>query len=237
MPAIKVKAKKKRRRKPVLILLLILLIAIGVFYIYYMISRVRNNEIFNAESIDYLVLYEHEESSANFYLIRTKNDKVMAIEIPLYASLHGKDTLNGKDVGNALQTIDEWLGINAEYEYHFAINDKTLRNLSNSLGNEVENMDAFLDLLSDRGLKVFDYWRLGDFEKIIIDNNTNAKISTSAIAALLDRVTNLKRDPYRLKGMTEKPIKIYVSNNEEPVEKIYIDTESLDDLRKQLEEW
>ncbi|MFW6122023.1 MAG: hypothetical protein ACOC80_14165, partial [Petrotogales bacterium] len=110
MPAIKVKRKKRSKKKPALILLIILLVVIAVFYIYYMISRVRNSEVFNAESIDFLVLFEQEEDNAKFYLIRTKEDKVMAVEIPLYASLHGKNTLDGNNVGMTLQTIDEWLG-------------------------------------------------------------------------------------------------------------------------------
>jgi hypothetical protein len=202
-----------------------------------MISRVRNSEIFNAESIDYLILYDQEESNSNFYLVRTKKDEVLAVEIPMFASLHGNDTLVKDDVGKALQTIDEWLSINAEYEYYFSLDEKTLKDLSNALGSKAEDMNAMLDLLSERGLKIFDYWKLGDFEGIIRENNNNAKISPVAIAAFLDRATNLKREPYKLKGMTDRPIEIFASTSSDPVEKIYIDTDSLNDLRKQLEEW
>ncbi|MEA2065749.1 MAG: hypothetical protein U9O65_01395 [Thermotogota bacterium] len=237
MPAIKVKRKKKKKGRPILILIIILALVIAGFYIYYMISRVRNSEIFNAESIDYLILCEQEESISNFYFVRTKKDKVLAVEIPIFASLHGNDTLAKGDVGKALQTIDEWLGINAEYEYYFSLDEKTLKVLSSTLGSEAEDMNAMLDLLSERGLKFFDYWKLGDFEGILRENNNNAKISSAAIAAFLDRATNLKRESYKLKGMTNRPIEIFVSTSSEPVEKIYIDTDSLNDLRKQLEEW
>ncbi|TYB95678.1 MAG: hypothetical protein FXF54_03795 [Kosmotoga sp.] len=237
MPAIKVKRKKKKRRKPILILLIILAIVIAGFYVYYMISRINNSEVFSAESIDYLILHEQDESDSKFFLVRTKKDEILAVEIPMYASLHGKDTLTGEDVGKTLQTIDEWLGINAEYEYHFTLNEDTLKALSKALGSEAEDINALLDLLSERGLKIFDYWKLGDFEEIIRNRDDNAKISPAAIAALLDRATNLKRNPYILKGMTEKPIEIYVGSSSEPMDKIYIDTDSLNDLRKLLEEW
>jgi hypothetical protein len=237
VPAIKVKRKKKKKGRPILILIIIVALVIAGFYVYYMISRVRNSEIFNAESIDYLILYEKEESISNFYLVRTKKDEVFAVEIPMFASLHGNDTLLKDDVGKALQTIDEWLGINAEYEYYFSLDEKTLKDLSNTLGSDAEDINAMLDLLSERGLRIFDYWKLGDFEGIIRENNNNAKISPAAIGAFLDRVTNLKREPYKLKGMTDRPIEIFVSTSNEPVKKIYIDTDSLNDLRKQLEEW
>lgn len=228
-------SRRGRRRSWVLPVSIIIIIAIVAVYGYYMFFRILNNQDYKADRVYFMIM--NTTADGSYYMLRTdSNGKAMNVEFPLYSTIDGKnDTIDPDNFESSRVTVNNWLDLSDNVDFHWQMSDDLVTSLSDSLGIEADEFDEFIDKLASRGVKILDYWKFGSYVKQIKGEDPESNITSAGFAAFLKRLSDSQITRFEVETLTEYPVLVYDNETDAPEKRLYIDQDSIEKLKTSME--
>jgi low affinity Fe/Cu permease len=228
--------RKKSKKWIIIILAIAVVIIVGAVWIFSVKGNIDNSAAMKAESVDYLIKV-NDSDETEFILLRTRNNgKITEISIPLNSSVNGEDDIISlENTDKTLATLASWFNMNTDDIYFLELDEDTLKNLSSKLGNEVDTFSEFIDSLAGRGFGFFDYFKVNNYlDSFNASNYTN--VDSGSLANFINRMSNSRINEIMLEGLTEYPVEIYTEKNGEPKLVYFIQEDSIEKAKEELQE-
>jgi len=230
----------RRRRKSHLglwisLIVIGIVIAFGLFF--WKIYSVKNSPEFNPSSISvYFLINANEEAnletqeSGYFIIVEGSERSVYVIRVKNHS--YNSETKQEIDFENpklSERLLADMLGVKPIYDYYVIYNKNSFNNFVSSFGVNANNFEDLFNQLAQRGLKIFDYFKLAGVVKKLRPATT---LTSEGLAKLLYSFGTYSVRMLDLTTMTENPLKITVLNK--TFERLYIDLDKLKQLKEEI---
>ncbi|MBT1248473.1 MULTISPECIES: hypothetical protein [unclassified Thermosipho (in: thermotogales)] len=224
---------RRRRRNSVgiWITLLIVFVLLAIFgFFFWKVFTVKNSPEFSGEpKTQYLFI--DKENSEGYYIVVDKTMRmvnIIKIKNHMYHPEFNKE-INFSSPVLSLEILKDMFNTNAVYSYYAILESGRVLELSKKYGFNSTNFGEFLQSMTSRGLKLFDYFTLDSVMKIFRPETTLTK---PAVAKLFDALGKFSVRIRELPTITKSSIKIKVGDK--TLERLYIDLEKLNQLKNEI---
>jgi len=229
------KKEKKSKKWLIIIVVIAAIIIAGGIWIFSVMGNVDNSSAMKAEEVDYLIKISDGDET-EFILLRARsNGKITEISIPPNSSVNGEDDIIYPDnLDQTLATLNTWFDVNTDGIYFAELNEEILKDLSSKLGKESDSFSGFIDSLAGRGFGFFDYFKINSYLDSF-DFSTDTNLDTGALANFISKMSNSRINEVLLEGLTEYPVEIYTEQNGEPKLVYFIQEDSIEKAKEELQ--
>lgn len=217
------------------LIVIAVIIVFGLFF--WKIYSIKNSPEFNLSSISVYFLINKEpfgdsETQEAGYFIIVDGSRRSAYVIKVKNHSYNSETKQEISFDNpklSESLLADMLGIKPIYDYYVIYSKESFDEFVSSLGLTANNFEDLFNRLSQRGLKIFDYFKLSGVVKKLRPETT---LTTEGLAKLLYAFGNYSVRMLDLITMTEKPLEINVLNK--TFERLYIDLDKLNQLKEEI---
>ncbi|MBO8160949.1 MAG: hypothetical protein H0Z24_04880 [Thermosipho sp. (in: Bacteria)] len=224
----------RRRRKNshvglwISLIIIVLVIISGL--VFWKIYSIKKSAEFDVNSVSQYLFIDPSKELGYYIFIQGDKRSVYVIKVKNHSyNSEIKQEVNFESPLLAESLMADMLGVKSVYNYYVLFNDQSLIEFSNLLGINSNDFSQILSTLSQRGLKVFDYFKLNSIIKKLRPNTT---LTSPALAKLMYSFGVFSIKILDMPTMTEKPLEITVSGKK--FERLYIDLEKLGQLKEEI---
>lgn len=222
--------RRRRRYSGVwLAIVLGLIIAIGALF-FLKIYSVKNSEEFDLTKESQYLFINKDKNEAYYVIIDGNRRAINVIKM----KNNSYDSKNKIEIDFAspilsLENLSKLFDVKADFSYYVYANSQQISEFAKKLNVNESGLEEIFNVFVNRGLKLFDYFKLDSALKELRPEITLTK---PALAKLLYAFGNFSVRFRTMPTVTEKPLEITVGNK--TFERIYIDLEKLEQIKNEI---
>ncbi|WP_126993121.1 hypothetical protein [Thermosipho globiformans] len=223
---------RRRRRNTgwIWIVLVLVIIAGVVGAFFWKVYSVKNSEEFNLSYVSQYLFIDKSNEEGFYVIVNGSKRTVNILKIKNHTfDPRKKQEINFSSPILALKILGEMFNVDSSYKYYVVVDSGKIASAAKKLNINASSFDELFNVLSERGLKIFDFFKLNSILKELRPETT---LNAPSIAKLIYSLGNFSVRFKDIPTLTKRPLSITVGDS--TFERIYIDTEKIQQLKNDI---